>query len=100
MERNMMSNSKTRRITFRIEDRLYDFLRDFSKESKIEISALCRNVITSYFMSYLLGELQPAGLKERFMKKYNKKKKKGIDKNRMRARRRLLSPSCTERCLS
>jgi hypothetical protein len=70
-----MTNHKTRRITFRVEDRLYGFLEEFSKVNKIEISALCRNAITSYFMSYLLGEMRPAGLKERFMKKYGGKKK-------------------------
>ena len=71
-----MSNHKTKRITFRVEDRLYRFLEDFSRASNIEISALCRNVITSYFMSYLLGELQPKGLHERFMKKYGGKRKR------------------------
>jgi hypothetical protein len=70
----MMSNSKTKRITFRIEDRLYKFLEDFSHESNIEMSALCRNVITWFFMSLFLGEVKTAGLQDRFMRKYGKSK--------------------------
>lgn len=77
-----MTNHKTKRITFRVEDRLYEFLEEFSKASRTEISALCRNVITSYFMSYLLGELQPKGLQDRFMKKYGKtRKRSGYEKS-------------------
>jgi hypothetical protein len=71
-----MSNSKTMRITFRIEDRLYKFLEDFSVANKMEVSALCRNVITHFFMGYLLGEYKTAGLRERFMKKYPVKEKR------------------------
>jgi hypothetical protein len=68
--RDVMTNSKTKRITFRIEDRLYHFLNEFSVENKMDISQLCRNVITYFFMGYLLGELKTAGLRERFLKKY------------------------------
>jgi ABC-type long-subunit fatty acid transport system fused permease/ATPase subunit len=81
MEGMLISNTKTKRITFRVEDRLYKFLGDFSAEQGMDISALCRNVITWFFMSLFLGEVKTAGLQDRFMRKYGKLKNiKGSDK--------------------
>jgi hypothetical protein len=71
-----MTNSKTTRITFRIDDRLNKFLNEFAAANKMKVSELCRDVITHFFMAYLLGEFKTSGLKERFMIKYGKKKKK------------------------
>jgi hypothetical protein len=69
-----MSNTKTKFIGFRIERRLYDFLNEFSVENRMDISELCRNVITHFFMGYLLGEYKIVGLRQRFLKKYGGKK--------------------------
>jgi len=62
--------NKTKRITIRIDERLYRFLNEFSMESKMDISTLCRNVITYFFMGYLMGEFKLNGLKKRFLEKY------------------------------
>jgi hypothetical protein len=75
-----MTNSKTKRITFRIEDRLYTFLNDFSIENKMDISSMCRYVLSNFFMSYLLGEITTSGLRERFLKKYGRVKHAGVRK--------------------
>lgn len=69
-----MTNKKTKFIGFRVEERLYKFLNEFSIENRMDISDMCRNVITFFFMSYLLGEINPVGLKERFLQKYGVKK--------------------------
>jgi predicted GNAT superfamily acetyltransferase len=69
-----MTNKKTKFIGFRVPDRLYSFLNEFSVENRMDISDLCRNVITYFFMGYLMGEFKMSGLKERFLKKYKEKK--------------------------
>jgi len=71
-----MTNGKTMRITFRVEERLHRFLTDFSRENNMDISVLCRNVVTWFFMSLFLGEVRTAGLQERFLKKYGNRKVK------------------------
>jgi hypothetical protein len=68
-----MSNSKTKRITFRVEERLFKFLDEFSTTNKMDVSSLCRYVITQYFMSFLLGEIR-GNVKDRFLKKYGGKR--------------------------
>jgi hypothetical protein len=59
-----------------MEERLYSFLDEFATATKQDVSELCRNVITYFFMSYLLGETKPAGLTARFFAKYGRKNKK------------------------
>jgi hypothetical protein len=77
---NIMSNNKTKKITFRVESRVYDWLNDFATEKRIDISQVCRGVIISYFFSKFLGEFHSNGLSKRFFSKFPPHQSKKVKK--------------------
>lgn len=69
-----MAQKKTKFVGFRVDSRMHDFLKEFARENKLEVSSLCRNVITYFFMGYLIGDYKIVGLKEKFLQKLKSQK--------------------------
>jgi hypothetical protein len=49
---------KNKKVIFRVNEKLYTFISDFSRSNGLEISELMRNIVTYFFMSWIMGDIK------------------------------------------
>ena len=62
-------NTKEKTVTFRVNMELYNFIKEFSKDNRVNVSDMVRNILVYFYMGYLIGDFKQSmpELRDKFL---------------------------------